>query len=69
MVSDLQSLIVAIISGNEVPCVPPRNMIKDAIGSAVAMNSAKINDAETITAGAAAAAKLIDRTHDSYVPQ
>ena len=65
----MQSLIVAVISGNEVPYVPPRNMIKDAIGSAEAMNSAKINYAETIAAGAAAAATLIDRTHDGYIPQ
>ena len=59
MVSDMQSLIVAAMSVNDVPSVPLRNKTIDAIGSIEAVNSAKTYDAETLAVSAAANAKFV----------
>ena len=60
IISELQSLIVATMSGNEFPFVPPRNRIKAAIESTEAMKSSNIDGAETISSGAAADEKLME---------
>ena len=59
MVYNLQYLIVAAMSGNDVSSVPLRKKMKDAIGIVEALESAKIYYAETITSSAAAAANLM----------
>ena len=61
MASELQSLIMADMSGNDVPSVPPNKKMKSAIGCSEAMKSAYIDYAETLSTGAASAAKLMER--------
>ena len=61
MVSELKYLIVASISVNDVPSIPPRNKINTSIGSAEAIKSTNIDDAETVAAGASSAAKLMEQ--------
>ena len=68
MVSDIQFIIVATMSGNDFPSVPPSKKTKAAIGSDKATNYVNISDDETLVTGAASAAK-IDGTYDGYVPQ
>ena len=46
---------------NDVPSAPPTEKTKAAIVSAEAMKSAGIDYAETIAAGAAATAKIMER--------
>ena len=61
----MQSLIVSSRSGYDVTYVPLRNILKYSIGSTKAIKSIKtrdqreINVSETISAGEAAAAKLM----------
>ena len=64
MVSDIQFIIVATMSGNDFPSVPPSKKTKAAIGCAEAKKPAKIDDAETLTAGATTAAKLMQHMTD-----
>ena len=61
MMSELRFLIVADMKGNTVPYVPPNKNTKTGIGISEAMKSDKIDDAETIAADAATAAKLLER--------
>ena len=68
MVSNLQFLIVDAMNGDDIPSAPPRKNTKSEIGSAEAMKSTDIDDAETLAAGASDAAKT-DRVHVGYVPQ
>ena len=60
MVSDMQSLIVVVMSGNDFPSVPPINKMNTEIGSAEAMKSANIDDSENLDASAAADDKLTE---------
>ena len=59
MVSGMQYLIVAAISVNDVPYVPTSKNMKAAIGHDEAMKFAKIDDTETLAAGASDAANFM----------
>ena len=55
------------VSGNDVPFVPPRNKMKEAIRIAEAMKSAKIDDYEIPAVVAAAASKLMEHIREMYL--
>ena len=67
MVSELKYLIVGVMSVNDVPSLPPSKNMKSATGKTESMKSAKVDYTETLASGAAAAAKLMERTTAMYL--